>query len=107
MHACEQGWCRPRQATALVGTLTLTTSDIWLQRAPLQTGAAAPGPGARPTAWPARACPKLSVFVAIAVVTDRNAHAPVGSGSSTSPAARRPRQSARMAWRETGSPRCM
>jgi hypothetical protein len=60
-----------------------------------RNGAAAPGPGARRAAWPARACPKLSVLVAIAVVTDRNAHAPVGSGSNTSPAARRPHQSAR------------
>ena len=33
-----------------------------------------------------KACPKLSVLVATAVVTARNAQAPVGSGSSTSPA---------------------
>ena len=32
------------------------------------------------------ACPKLSVLVATAVVTARNAQAPVGSGSSTRPA---------------------
>lgn len=37
--------------------------------------------------WKAtNACWKVSVFVKMAVVTARKAHAPVGSGSNTSPA---------------------